>query len=161
MNIPVCERALCSLWFIMDEGVLYGCHNSALSTATSQTVPLRGSSQFIIDHPPFPYLLRSAQDERVTMRKRNNKGRSWLLILSVFLWSLEELHCWPQSFWFSSWSFTLCHAIYPDLACCSHIILIIIFPLLSFLFGSQKLKCKVMRGDEIIGLSVIVSLLKT
>lgn len=62
-----------SLWFIMDEGALYGCHNSALSTASSQTAPLRGSSQFIIDHPSSPHLLRSAQDERMTMRKRNIK----------------------------------------------------------------------------------------
>lgn len=73
-----------SLWFIMDEGALYGCHNSALSTASSQTATLKRSSQFIIDHPSSPYLLRSAQDERMTMRKRNNKEHSWLLIFSVY-----------------------------------------------------------------------------
>lgn len=79
-----------SLWFIMDEGALYGCHNSALSTANSQTASLRGSSQFIIDHPSSPYLLRSAQDERMRMRKRNNKGHSWLQIFSIFLLKLED-----------------------------------------------------------------------
>lgn len=80
MNIPVCERSSPSPWFIMDEGALYGCHNSALSTASSQTAPLRGSSQFIIDHPSSPHLLRSAQDERMRTRRRgNNKGQSWLL----------------------------------------------------------------------------------
>lgn len=84
-----------SLWFIMDEGVLYGCHNSALSTASSQTAPLRGSSQFIIDHPSSPHLLRSAQDERMRSRRRrrrrrNKKGPSWLRFLSVFLLRLED-----------------------------------------------------------------------
>lgn len=86
-----------SLWFIMDEGALYGCHNSALSTASSQTAPPRGSSQFIIDHPSSPHLLRSAQDERMRMRRRrNNKEHSWLLFLSVFLLSLEDMSTAPS-----------------------------------------------------------------
>lgn len=37
-----------SLWFIMDEGTLYGCHNAVLSTTYRPTIPLRGGSQSII-----------------------------------------------------------------------------------------------------------------
>lgn len=44
----------------------------ALSTASSQTAPLRGSSQFIIDHPSFAHLSGSAQDERTRTRERED-----------------------------------------------------------------------------------------
>lgn len=39
-----------SLWFIMDEGTLYGCQNAVLSTTHSPAVLQRGGSQSIIDH---------------------------------------------------------------------------------------------------------------
>lgn len=142
-----------SLWFIMDEGVLYGCHNSALSTASSQTAPLSGSSQFIIDHPSSPHLLRSAQNERMRRRRRrNNKGHSWLLFLSVCL-SLEDnstidlTH--SESLHGFSFSVMLSFLIFP-VAVHALFFPIILFLSIHFcLFVSQGNKCMVMRWDEI------------
>lgn len=136
----------------MDERVPYGCHNSALSTANSQTAPLRGSSQFIIDHPSFTHLLCSSQEERMrSMKRRSDKGCSWLLFLSVCLLSLEEsssvdftrsqsLHglSFLSSYhsWSSLWSFT------PFSLFSSSYTLVCIFCL-------SEEKCIVMRWCEI------------
>lgn len=106
-----------SLWIIMDERVLYGCHNSALSTANSQTAPLRGSSQLIIDHPSSTHLLRSSQDERMSTRTGNDKGCLQPLFLSVFpeVWriliQILYLACHFLSC-YRSWSAVHCFSIY-------------------------------------------------
>lgn len=92
-----------TLWFIMDEGALYGCHNSVLSTACSPTAPLRGSSQFIIDHPSSPHLLHSAQHERMRMRKNNKRNietkrghEGFLSNLFIVFHFLSCYHCWSS-----------------------------------------------------------------
>ena len=97
-----------SLWFIMDEGALYGCHNSVLSVARSPTALLRGSSQFIIDHPSSPHLLSSAQDERMGMRRDNKSntetkrvsGRVWKVVQQLRL----KLFTSYSIFWSYHWS---------------------------------------------------------
>lgn len=101
------------MWFIMDEGALYGCHNSVLSAARSPTALLKGSSQFIIDHPSSPHLLSSAQDERMGMR-RDNKSNTETKRVSGRVWKVAQQL--PLKLFISYSIFCLI----VDLPCCSH-----------------------------------------
>lgn len=66
-----------SLWFIMDEGTLYGCQNAVLSTTHSPAVPQRGGSQSIIDHLFFLHRLHSAKDQRTKRRAHKSVIGHW------------------------------------------------------------------------------------
>lgn len=93
-----CPPSLCS---IMDEGPLYGCHNPVLSTAHSLTVPPRGASQSIIDHPFFLHLLHSAKDERTKSKTRMSlvgQGTAKLLARSCFFGCCSSVSFSSSSF---------------------------------------------------------------